>query len=350
MSPQKEGSDDDGASGAGASGTGASGDIDGAPGSGPDLREPTGQEPGAAAAAKTPRAASGRSRFDVLQPKARQDASATFARLTQAVAAVDDGQMMRTFFYGLLAAALVFVVMDWRTISAEAALSPASDPASPMSEPVLPPALTTGEPDDAPAEVTTEPEALRQAIRFELQPGGILLAKGAIDAGAAQRFAAEIDARGEYVKVVQLDSPGGSVSDALAMSKLIRDRQLDTRVEKGALCASSCPLILSGGVERTVAEGAVVGVHQIFNGTREKLTPEMAMSEARHTTAIITRHLDAMGIAPGLWQRAMETPPDRLAYLSAKDMRAFALTTPGDGGRNGGGVVGKARTPKPAAK
>ena len=34
-----------------------------------------------------------------------------------------------------------------------------------------------------------------------------------------------------------------------------------------------------------------------------------------------------MGIKPGLWQRAMETAPDRLAYLSVKEMRDFALTT-----------------------
>ncbi|WP_165915029.1 hypothetical protein [Rhizobium sp. PP-F2F-G48] len=235
--------------------------------------------------------------------------------------------MMRAFFYGLLATAVVFVLIDWRTISTQAALVPATDPASPASEPVLPPALTTGEPEDAPGEVKTDPDVLRQEIRFELQPGGVLLAKGAIDPGAAARFATEIEARGEYVKVVSLDSPGGSVGDALAMSKLIRERQLNTLVDIGALCASSCPIVLSGGVERTAAEGAVVGVHQVFNGSREKLSPEMAMSEAQRTTATVTRHLDAMGIKPGLWQRAMETAPDRLAYLSVKEMRDFALTT-----------------------
>jgi hypothetical protein len=268
------------------------------------------------------------------------------ARVQSVIRTVDDGQMMRMFFYGLLATALVFVVIDWRTIASEAASRAALDPAGPMSEPILPPALTTGEPDDAPGDVTTDPETLKQAIRFELQPGGILLAKGAIDQGAAVRFASEIEARGEYVKVVQLDSPGGSVSDALDMSKLIRERQLNTVVEKGALCASSCPLVLAGGVERRVAEGGVVGVHQIFNGSREKLTPEIAMSEAQRTTATVTRHLDAMGIKPGLWQRAMDTPPDRLAYLNAADMRAFGLTTPPDAA----GVQGKAGPQKNRTK
>lgn len=243
-------------------------------------------------------------------------------------ARVDDGMLMRAFFHLLLGAALIFVVIDFREIAAQNAAAP-FDPADPSVAPVLPPALTTGEPEDAPGEVKTSAEALKQAIRFDLQPGGILAARGAIDPGAAERFKTEIEARGEYVKVVSLDSPGGSVADALAMSKLIRERQLNTEVAAGALCASSCPIVMAGGVERRAAETAVIGVHQVFNGARERLSPERAMSEAQHTTAEVTRHLDAMGIKPGLWQKAMETPPDRLAYLDAKTLREVALTTDG---------------------
>ena len=63
----------------------------------------------------------------------------------------------------------------------------------------------------------------------------------------------------------------------MVMSKLIRERKIGTTVAKGALCASSCPIILSGGVSRSADDGAVVGVHQVFNGTKEKLSPERAM-------------------------------------------------------------------------
>ncbi|MFP5075769.1 hypothetical protein ACLE20_00515 [Rhizobium sp. YIM 134829] len=243
-------------------------------------------------------------------------------------ARVDDGMLMRAFFHLLLAAALIFVVIDFREIVAQNAAAP-FDPADPAVQPILPPALTTGEPENAPGDVTTSPDMLKQAIRFDLQPGGVLIARGAIDPGAAERFKTEIEARGEYVKVVSLDSPGGSVADALAMSKLIRDRQLNTEVAAGALCASSCPIVMAGGVERRAAEDAVIGVHQVFNGSREQLSPERAMSEAQHTTAEVTRHLDAMGIKPSLWQKAMETPPDRLAYLDAKTLREVGLTTEG---------------------
>lgn len=76
---------------------------------------------------------------------------------------------------------------------------------------------------------------------------------------------------------------------------------------------------------RWADKDAVIGVHQVFNGTTE---PELAMSEAQRTTADVTRHLDEMGIKPGLWIRAMETPPDRLYYLSLDEMKEFALVAP----------------------
>jgi hypothetical protein len=85
---------------------------------------------------------------------------------------------------------------------------------------------------------------------------------------------------------------------------------------------------MAGGITRAADKEAIIGVHQVFNSTKEKLSAERAMSEAQRTTADITRHLDAMGVRPGLWLDAMETPPDRLYYLSPDEMKEFALTTP----------------------
>lgn len=247
--------------------------------------------------------------------------------LKRKLLAIDDSTLPRLVLHALIAAAVVFLVLDFRTLSAENAQLPVFDPASPDSIPILPPVLTDGEPDNAPSQITTSVELLQQPIRFDLQSNGVLLAQGAIDYGAAGRFQKEIEARGEYVKTVSLDSPGGSVGDALAMSKLIREKKLGTRVSSGALCASSCPIILAGGVTRQAEDGAVIGVHQVFNGSKEKLSPERAMSDAQRTTADVTRHLDEMGIKPGLWIHAMETPPDRLYYLKPAEMKEFALVS-----------------------
>lgn len=242
------------------------------------------------------------------------------------LAAIDDGSIMRTAFYMLLGAAAVFLVVDIREISTARSQFPGHDPLT-TDTPVLPPALTEGKPHAPPVEPASPAEVLRKQITFNLSPGGILLAEGAIDPGAAGRFAAEIEARGEYVKVVALNSPGGAVEDAIAMSKLIREKKLTTQVAAKALCASSCPIMFAGGVVRTAEKDAVIGVHQVFNGSRERPSPEEAMSAAQATTARIARHLDEMGVGAGVWLKALETPPDRLYYLTPKEMTEFKLTT-----------------------
>jgi hypothetical protein len=247
-------------------------------------------------------------------------------RIGEALRRIDDGALMRVAFYALLSAAAVFLVIDIRDVFQANAAAPGLDPLH-LDQPVLPPALTDGKPAAPPVEPASPAEVLRKAIRFELQPGGVLLAEGAIDPGASTRFAQEIESRGEYVKVIALNSPGGSVEDAIAMSKLIRDKKLATRVASKALCASSCPIVFAGGVSRTAEKDAVIGVHQVFNGGRDRPSADQAMSSAQATTARVARHLQDMGIGAGLWFHALETPPDRLYYLTPKEMAEFKLTT-----------------------
>jgi hypothetical protein len=87
---------------------------------------------------------------------------------------------------------------------------------------------------------------------------------------------------------VLIHSGGGAVRDAMAIGRLIRDRQLDVAVGRTefdgcvddatcptryglrgkvvdfhAICASACALLLAGGERRFVAPLAFVGVHQI---------------------------------------------------------------------------------------
>ena len=250
--------------------------------------------------------------------------------LKQVLVAIDDGAIMRTAFYMLLGAAVTFLAVDVYEVATAKTDTrlPGHDPLT-TDAPVLPPALTEGTPHAPPVTPASPAEVLRKPITFNLTGGGVLLAEGAIDPGAAERFKTEVEARGEYVKTVALNSPGGSVEDAIAMSKLIREKKLVTRVKEKALCASSCPIVFAGGVMRIAEKDAVIGVHQVFNGSRERPSPEEAMSAAQSTTARIARHLEEMGIGAGVWLKALETPPDRLYYLTPKELADFKLTTPG---------------------
>ena len=213
----------------------------------------------------------------------------------------------------------------WR---AERSGMPAARPGDALPFPIRQPVRAPASGSPAPNEVTTDPDLLAAPMTMELGPGGTLALTGTIDVGAAARLSAELEARGEYVALVTLDSPGGSVGDALAMSSALRERGVAVRVEAGALCASSCPIVLAGGAVREVSARASVGVHQIFARDEDRLDPRFdGMAEAQRTTARIGRHMAAMGIDAALWLHALETPPEALYYLAPDELTGFELAT-----------------------
>lgn len=243
----------------------------------------------------------------------------------------DDGEVIRWAFRGLLIGAIGVLALDLRDLMREnATIAPDAARPAEIAAPVLPPAVD----GDGPAQsidprqhVTADQEMLRRPVRFELEAGGVLFAQGFIDPGAALRFAEEIAARGEYVTTVALNSSGGSLSDAMAIAELIREEGMATEVPDGALCASSCPLILAGGVTRKAGDKAAVGVHQFYAAGGLSAAPAQAMSDAQVTTARINRHLAEMGVDPALWLHALDTPPRALYYLSVEELVRYRLVT-----------------------
>ncbi len=249
-------------------------------------------------------------------------------RLVDRIAQISDGAILRVAFYAMLAGTLTVLWFDYNELVATTGdgiattlqpVLPAFDPDSPATDP-------------GPA-VTSDLETLNQPLTIALGTGGILSLNGTIDPGSALRFGAEIDARGEYVKTVEFDSPGGSVTDAIAIGELIRAHGFATRVAAGRICASSCPLAFAGGGERHATAASALGVHQIYAAVSAGELPVGlraagdAMSDAQKTTAAITRHLVAMEIDPAVWIHALETPPDRLYYLSPDELIRYKLVT-----------------------
>lgn len=244
------------------------------------------------------------------------------------LAALDDGVIIRTAFFIMLAGCAAVLWIDYRELhEAEVPLAARPDmPVLPAFDP------------DAPAQpagpaVTSNQEALRQPLQIKLGSGGALNVTGTIDIGSAERFRTELEAVREYVKTVALDSPGGSVNDALEMGRLIREGGFATSVASGALCASSCPLIFAGGTERLATETSAIGVHQIYANISADALPAglqaagNAMSDAQKTTATITRYLTESGVDPALWLHALETPPNHLYYLSPAELTEYKLAT-----------------------
>ena len=243
----------------------------------------------------------------------------------------DDGELVRWSFRGMLLGAIGVLVLDFNDLSRENGWwTPEAAAPIVTVEPLLPPAVETDAPmpsGDPRRFVTADEARLSQPMAFTLGSRGMLSAEGSIEQGTAVRFAAEIEARGEYVKTVSLNSPGGALDDAMAMARLLREKGIGTEVADGAICASSCPLLFAGGKSRVAGEKAAIGVHQFYAASKSASGPEQAMSDAQATTARISRHLSDMGVDAALWLHALDTPPRALYYLSPQELADYRLVT-----------------------
>jgi hypothetical protein len=169
--------------------------------------------------------------------------------------------------------------------------------------------------------------AMAKPMTFELVGGGRLMATGTISPGLSEAFAAEVAKRADYIKTVVLNSPGGSVNDALAMGRLIREKKFATEVEPGKYCASSCPLVFAGGVERRAGANAAIGVHQVAAVSASNALPRDEMDVAQRISARCQRYLGEMGINLQVWVHAMETPHDKLFVFKPDELKSLNIVT-----------------------
>jgi hypothetical protein len=248
-----------------------------------------------------------------------------------------DEQILRWIFRSILAVTMAALAADLAT--SQGWIS-ALDPGASLTETrqgspgldlpvpaILAPWLPGGDKRLAPL---PQPDgAMAKPMTFELVGAGRLMATGAITPGISEAFAAEVGKRGDYIKTVVLNSPGGSVTDALAMGRLIRERKFATEVEAGKYCASSCPLVFAGGIERRAGDKAAIGVHQVAAISSASTAPRDEMDVAQRISARCQRYLGDMGISLQVWVHAMETPHDKLFIFKPDELKSLNIVTTG---------------------
>jgi hypothetical protein len=250
-----------------------------------------------------------------------------------------DEAVLRWIFRGVLTVTIVALTADlarmegW-TADPDAAASPAEIGVdSPALDPGMLPSILAPRLPDGDKRLIPLPQpggTMAKPMTFELVGGGKLMATGTITPGISQSFAAEVGRHGDYIRTVVLNSPGGSVTDALTMGRLIRERKFATEVEAGKYCASSCPLMFAGGIERRAGERAMIGVHQVA-AIRSATAgpPRDEMSVAQNISARCEHYLADMGVSLQVWVHAMETPHDRLFVFRPDELKSLDVVTAG---------------------
>jgi hypothetical protein len=146
---------------------------------------------------------------------------------------------------------------------------------------------------------------------------------GRIDSKDAAAFAdavGKLIAAGKRVDVVSLNSIGGQLGEGALIAGTIRARRLATRVENGAVCASTCFLAFAAGEPRTAHPNAYIGVHQAADNDGRNT------SKSREATRAMVEFARQLGVSSTITDKMGRTPSDSLEWLSARDLRSMGAT------------------------
>lgn len=167
--------------------------------------------------------------------------------------------------------------------------------------------------------VTTKDDATIISLDGDLAEG---------DADAAEALIRAANESGRLVSAVRLDSPGGSLAEAIKLADLIRRAKLPTIVAAGSRCASACFIAFAAGVEKFASYDASIGVH----GVSDKLGRETTQTEA--ATISMARIASSYGVPPRIIGQMIVTPAQHIAWLTPDDLRSMGAIMTGRLGRS----------------
>lgn len=157
-----------------------------------------------------------------------------------------------------------------------------------------------------------------------LQRAGKWVLEGTIAPGDADRIAPQLVT---VTGALFLNSPGGSVQDALKLGRALRGNAIDTAIDTNAICLSACPYLLAAGTKRLVSKDGAVGVHQHYFGESTILPAFVAVEDIQRGQGQVMRYLDGMGIDTLIMQHALVTGPDDIYILTEAELSTYNLAT-----------------------
>lgn len=220
------------------------------------------------------------------------------------------------------------VLLFWGDLG-EGLRLPGFGPQAPeLTEPIRPGDQTRRfRPERAPSPGQPMPEtALPDRLVLTPVSGGrAALLEGTIEAGDAERIVKQLSELMPAPEQLYLNSPGGSVRDALELGRHLRREEFNTALRDGDICYSACPYLLAAGETRMVPDSASVGVHQHYFGKSTLLPAFVAVEDIQRGQGEVMRYLDDMGIDPLVMQHALVTPPDEIYVLLPEELRRYGF-------------------------
>ena len=188
-----------------------------------------------------------------------------------------------------------------------------------------------------------------------------IAAEGSFDSGSAQRFRTFLRSLSGRKLPIFFHSPGGLQTQALAIGRLLRERQMTAGVAKtrplacngsddkacaalkrsgqkitaelqtiDANCNSACVYALIGAKTRQVLPGSILGVHstklvRVYADGRVRAPPSVDAGQMARFNGQLRAYIKMMGIDPGLLDLASKVPHDQVHRLSRDEIGRFGI-------------------------
>lgn len=124
-------------------------------------------------------------------------------------------------------------------------------------------------------------------------------------------------------RILDLDSSGGHVEDAMKAGDAIGASQWTLQVGEGAICHSACVLILAAGDDRLIK--GKVGIHRMIRVGSAANTRADLSQELREVYAQMKDYLERNGAAVTVADLMMTVPNRKLRLLSEDELQEYGL-------------------------
>lgn len=127
-----------------------------------------------------------------------------------------------------------------------------------------------------------------------------------------------------YPLLIELDSPGGSVTAAIAIGKQIRETNpMYVVVEESASCVSACVFVLAGGVTRYV--DGQVGIHRPYLADDKAYTVSSQKKIYAEIEKNVKDYLSFVNVPTSLYDTMFRIPPEKVRFLSRTELQEYNL-------------------------
>ena len=150
--------------------------------------------------------------------------------------------------------------------------------------------------------------------------------QGKINSGftaLVERVAAIADRMGIHKRVLDIDSTGGQVEDAIRAGDAIGASGWTIWVRDGASCHSACVLILGAGDVRMIS--GPVGIHRIIRMSSTATSRAELNEELQAVYGRVKEYLARNGVAVAVADMMMAVPNRNLRLLTAEELLEYGL-------------------------